>query len=239
MSRLVSVVVLVAVWITPLGCRQPRQPLPPDGAAAAVVDPPPVSSPADDYRSARYQEAVRGLAYDSGFVEFDDDADEVRAMAPPHVELADLLAQADAMMQVNRYVTAIKLCTAAVLVYPGAAESYETLGRALLAKRKTPQAAAAFRSALRLDPARFETRYVLGLALWMEGDLQAAEAEWQRLLQTAPDYGPAHQRLALGSYYAGNYATAWRHVHAGESSGAGVPVHFRRLLQDKMPEPTP
>ena len=56
-------------------------------------------------------------------------------------------------------------------------------------------------------------------------------------LRLDPACGPAHQRLAIWSYYQGDFAGAWKHVYAAREAGDPVPPQFLEQLRARMPEP--
>ena len=190
-----------------------------------------------DYREARYRNAVRGLTYQSGFVEVGADAADVLAEGHAGEGVDVLLERGEGQLGENRVVEALATYTLAVLVDPAAPSAYEGLGRAVVAKGKAENAIASFRTALRIDPSLSEARYRLGAAYSMRGRLQEAVDAWQELVDLDPNHAKAHERLAIALYYLHDYEGAWRHVHAAEALDYKVPPQFRPLLQAQMPEP--
>jgi tetratricopeptide (TPR) repeat protein len=195
------------------------------------------TSPIEDYRQALYQEAIRGLTYESGFVEFAEDAQEVLAEVPPGTDAATLVTRGAAELEQNIAIAAIKTLTLAVLLDPEVPAAYQGLGRAFLGKGKTEEAIACFRSALRLDPNLIDTRFELALTYWRQADYQEAIETWRHVLTLDPNHARTHERLSIALYYLGDYKDAWRHVHAAEALDQEVPPQFRRLLEARMPEP--
>lgn len=68
------------------------------------------------------------------------------------------------------------------------------LGNLLMAHQRAPEAIAAYRRALSLQPDMPEAAYNLGVALFQQGDWQEAKALFQQTLEQHPD----HHRCCLG-----------------------------------------
>jgi len=195
------------------------------------------SPPIEDYRNARYRHAIRGLTYESGFVELGTDAQEVLAEGHRGEDFDALLERGADRLEHNMVIEALETYTLAVLVDSAAASAYEGLGRAFVAKGKTENAIASFRTALRLDPSLTEARYRLGAAYWMQGGFQEAVEMWREVVDLDSNHVMTHERLAIALYYLGDYQGSWGHVHAAEALGHVVPPQFRPLLETQMPEP--
>jgi len=194
------------------------------------------ASPPNEYRRRLTQEALRGLTYDSGRVEIDEAAAaelvaglDVSEAEAEHNRAVEALAQ-------NRVLEAISANTRAVLLAPAEPRYYEELGYALLAKRMSDKAAAAFRSALDRDAGAIRARLGLGFALQRLGDLDGSIETLEQVVAQTPDDTHARSRLAISYYYAERDVDAWRHVHAVEARGAQVPPQFRALLAARTPE---
>ena len=74
---------------------------------------------------------------------------------------------------------------------------YNSLGAALRALRKVPDAVACYRRALQLKPEFAEAHYNLGNALRDQGSLDDAVACYRRALELKPDHAAAHSNLGV------------------------------------------
>jgi Flp pilus assembly protein TadD len=137
----------------------------------------------------------------------------------------------------NAVIESLRAHTRAVLLAPEDPTYYEGLGEALLAKRKSVEAAAAFRSALDRSPESIRARFGLANALSRMGERDGAITEYQELVARDRNHGKAHSRLAISLYFAGRDSEAWEHVHQAEALGADVPPQFRQLLARRTAEP--
>ena len=237
-SVVIGVVVLVfsTVILMLVGTRESEkahvlsEPLVVSGNAKAA-------SPIEDYRQARYLDAIRGLTYESGFVELDTNAQEVLGEGHAGEDVDALLERGAEQLEHNMVIEALETYTLAALVDPTAASAYEGLGRAFVTKGKTENAIASFRTTLRVDPILTEARYRLGAAYWMQGDFQEAVDTWQEVVDLDSNHARTHERLAIALYYMSDYQGSWQHVHAAEALGYEVPPQFRPLLEAQMAEP--
>jgi predicted Zn-dependent protease len=102
-----------------------------------------------------------------------------------------LTGRAEALIQLGRPEAAEPLLRAALQREPRSVTGYTLLGSALAARepadRFAAPAEAAFREALRLDPASPEAAYGLGLLLLREGRSREALSLFRDLLRRAPD----------------------------------------------------
>lgn len=196
-------------------------------------DPP----PAGDYRRYRTWQALRGLNFDSGLVTIDQaEADQIAARGTVEQALARY-AEAVAELERNHATEALGLFRDAILIWPDSAVFYEGLGRALIAKKKTREALAAFRTAVTLDPTLVSSQLLVADMLNRLGERIAAAQQYEQVLQLQPAHATAHVRLAIIRYYLGQDELAWHHLHAADALGADVPAQFRRLLAARTPEP--
>lgn len=195
------------------------------------------TSPIDDYRAARRKAAMRGLRYDTGFVTIHvEEAAQIVSGRDPAASAA-AIAEGHALLEEGQQVGAIAAMTRAVLLAPEEPAAYDALGDVLTFKGRVEEAAAAFRTSLRLDPARTETRVRLANAQQMLNEFDAAIESWQMVLRDTPNDSLPHTRVAILHYYQGDFAAAWKHVHAAEALGGSVPPQFRPLLAERMAEP--
>ena len=95
------------------------------------------ASPIEDYRKARYQNAIRGLTYESGFVEVASDWQQVLEEAWAGENVDALLERGAGQLQKNMVIDALQTYTLAVLVDPEIPGAYQGLAGAFIAKGKT------------------------------------------------------------------------------------------------------
>ncbi|MHC4413984.1 MAG: tetratricopeptide repeat protein [Planctomycetota bacterium] len=211
-----------------------------DNATARETGPAAPQTPQDvmpeDPRSERaealFQVAVRGLSFETGFVDVVDLLDRSdRSVAMRH--------QAEGLeaLESNRFTDAVARLTFAVRAAPDWPVAYHGLGQALEAKGRTEHAVASYRTALRLEPGRVDARFDLASALARLGREHEAIEEMERVCELDPQRGEAQERLAIWSYYTGDNAAAWRHVHAAHDLGRTLPPQFMALLEGQMAEP--
>ncbi len=182
-------------------------------------------------KEARFREAVKGLDFESGLVVVvEATGDDPKQAAAYHAEALQRLEQ-------NRFTGALTMLARAVRTDPQYASGYEGLGRALQAKGKGQYAVAAYRTALMLQPDFVEAQYDLASALARLDRRDEAITEMLRVLELDPQHARAHERLAIWSYYIGDAATAWRHVHAARDLAREPPPQFITLLETQMPDP--
>jgi tetratricopeptide (TPR) repeat protein len=88
------------------------------------------------------------------------------------------------------------------------AQAYNTLGALFAEHNHTSCAVESFQSALRLDPASWQSRYNLAIALVQKGDLGGAEAQLRKAVHQDPNSAAAHNALGLVLEKAGQQAQA-------------------------------
>jgi tetratricopeptide (TPR) repeat protein len=199
------------------------------------------SSPAEagampvDSRTAqkdpRFQEAVKGLDFDSGLVVVVEATGEDPGLALEYRE------QGLRRLESNRLTGALTMLTKAVRTDPQYAAGYVALGRGLTAKGKVEYALAAFRTALVLEPDNVSAQYELASALGRLNRRAEAVTEMLRVVELDPIHAEAHERLAIWYYYVGDAAVAWQHVGVARDLGREPPPQFLALLETQMPEP--
>jgi tetratricopeptide (TPR) repeat protein len=220
---------------TPASPAPPAPPAPQVAAAAPADASPPGASPISERDRARQEAfalAVEGLRFDSGTLEVDALGPADPAAAATRVQVGDDL------MARNLHVEAIAEFGIAARTAPELAAPYERLGWALLHKGKYAEAVASFRAAVRQDPST-ANRLALARGLEMSGERAAAIAALREIVAADPAAGPAHSRLAINLYYAGEYAASWAHVHAARRAGTNPPPQFIPLLEARMSDPGP
>lgn len=114
-----------------------------------------------------------------------DEANRVVTLEPDFATSHQLLAE---MLAISRKRNeAVKAAAHAISLDPESAAAHETLGFALMhAKRRGPEAEAALRTALALDPARSTARFNLGLVLRQQGRAQEAMGITRALVVETP-----------------------------------------------------
>ncbi|MHC4082509.1 MAG: tetratricopeptide repeat protein [Planctomycetota bacterium] len=215
----------LAVTLASQACQTSQETSPEAAGAMPVVD----SRTA--LKEARFQEAVKGLDFDSGLVVVVEATGDDPQLALEYHE------QGLERLESNRLTGALTMLARAVRTDPQYARGYASLGRALQAKGKGQYALAAFRTALMLDPDNVSARYELALALARLDRRDEAIAEMLRVLQLDPQHAPAHERLAIWYYYGGDVDSSWQHVHAARDLGREPPPQFIALLETQSPEP--
>lgn len=195
------------------------------------------TAPPSHYRQALLADAMRGLRYDGGRVEIDEPVAATIVRRGPLEEALAEHERGEDLLRRNMRIQAIKAHTRAVLIAPDEPILYEGLGLALLAKGKTPEAVAAFRTALDLEPGLLEARWNLAQALQRQRRFEEAAETFRLVISQDPDHGLAHARLAVVLYYLNDDVGAWTHVRQAEALGAPVPPQFRELLARRTAEP--
>ncbi len=100
-------------------------------------------------------------------------------------------------LEINQPDTAIDVLQLATLLAPEHPETHYNLGIAYERRGKLKQAEQEILLSLRLDPLQVDARNQLGVIYAEEGNYSRARAEWQELADSAPDYSPARENLAL------------------------------------------
>lgn len=246
MKRIRDGACIICAVVALAGCQQQR---PAVGSNSAAPDRPALAGDADafagpanpieNYKQARMAAAMRGLRYDGGLVQIDATAAASIVDHRSHDEARAAAARGRALLEQGDFVDAVAAHTRAVLLGPDLPEMYDDLGLALTFKGRIEEAAAAYRTALGLDPGRVESRARLANTQQMLNDFPGAIESWRQVLDARPEDVEAHARIAILLYYVGDYAAAWRHVHAAERAGGSVPPQFRPLLAERLSEPQP
>jgi tetratricopeptide (TPR) repeat protein len=179
-------------------------------------------------RRAVFAAATEGVRFD---------ADRVVVETPLVGDAPAFNAAGWAALELGDRDDAIASFVKAVRSAPDDADGYAGLAEALARKSKMDLALAAYRSAIDLRPDDRDLRYDYAQRLSWSNDRAGAAREMRAALTIDPTFGPAHERLAIWSYYDGDYAAAWRHVHAAEAGGKPVPPQFVQLLSAQMPDP--
>jgi tetratricopeptide (TPR) repeat protein len=198
------------------------------GASPAVEG----ASPKSQLEARRLEEATRGLRFAKDRVEVTAKSGNDRAAA-----VAKTASATKVMNERNIWFVAVGAFRDAVLADPRHAPAYVGLADALLMEGKTDMAEAALRTAVRLDGRDPEARYRLGLLRQMDSDYAGAVREWREVAKFAPGHADVYARMAIASYYARDYRSAWEYLSQAEARKQNVPPQFKPLLQEVSPRP--
>ena len=147
--------ILLAILIT--GCQKETNQSDVKEASAAQITPEntssaePISRKGNSYRAALLLDAMKGLRYENDEVTVHqlEAAQVLRGLEG--AQAATEFQRGVELLNKNHIIESIRFHTHAVLLEPDNTEFYTGLGRALLVKRKQPQARAALNTALELD----------------------------------------------------------------------------------------
>lgn len=168
-------------------------------------------------------------------------ADGVRVSGRPLTNRAksirSLQAAERALTVDNTPVKAAGLFRDAILADPTYALPYEGLARALMVKGDAKIVEACLRTAIKLDPTRDRSRFLLGTSAQMRGDYDAALEAWKVLVAQNPEYPDAYARMAIAAYYQGDTSAAHRYLREADRRKQNVPPQFRELLLEGRAQP--
>ncbi|MCC6971720.1 MAG: tetratricopeptide repeat protein [Phycisphaerales bacterium] len=119
----------------------------------------------------------------------------------------------------------------AIRMNPKNADAFFGLGNSVTMRGKTNEAIAAYATALELRPGWIQARYELGMGYWKANRMDEATAQFRAILDQDARHGPAHERLAVAAYYAGDKQEALRHAAAAKAAGTDVPAQLYELLK--------
>ncbi len=204
-------------------CQSTPEAMDANGGAARPPD------PLQDFKEARFENAIAGLDFTTGVAFVVEPTGEDRGRAG--VYYADGLER----LAGNHLTGSIRLFAMAVRTDPDWTIAWNGLGRALQAKGKGEHAVAAFRTALAQDKEFAEGQYNLAFGLARLGRRADAIVEMNRLLELDPGNAAAHERLAIWYYYNGDDDAAWQHVHAARDLGREPPAQLVTLLEGRPP----
>lgn len=184
-------------------------------------------------KEARWQDAIRGLDFETGRVIVLTPAARVNVLRARRTYREGL----EALVVRHDYVGAIGLFRDALEDDPNFGEVYEPLGDALRGKGRSAWTVAAYRTAIEAGFDSADLRSKLAMQLWGMDQFDDAVAEMTMASEIEPARAETHERLAVWSYYLGDDAAAWRHVHAARARGGDVPPQFIPLLERRIPDP--
>jgi tetratricopeptide (TPR) repeat protein len=82
-----------------------------------------------------------------------------------------------------------------------------------------------------------EVHFLVGTALMKLERFEEAAKEFQDALNLRPNFGEAHNNLAVVLYYRRDYPGCWEHLRAAEHAGVRVDPQFKEELTAIFPEP--
>lgn len=191
----------------------------------------PPSSPKEQLDEARMEQATRGLI-------IRDDAIRVQTTRRDAATGERLREKAERVMVVeNACFLAVGAFRDALMADPTNAKTFEGLARAFLMEGKTDEATPALLSAIKLNPKLSSARYELGLVRQMDGDYAEAVQDWRELVAYDPGFRDVYARMAIASYYAQDYGSAWAYLADADKRHQAVPPQFRPLLKEVAARP--
>ena len=147
--------------------------------------------------SPQQEAKLRALGYVAGGGENKGGGAETAGADPKDkIEIANLMAEANFLVEEDKYQQAIPMLQKVVAKDPGVAAAYTALGSAWTALGKYAQATAALRKAVELRPESVMAHYELGMALFQTGELKAAAPEFEAAVAGSPESADMHYSLA-------------------------------------------
>jgi protein O-mannosyl-transferase len=120
---------------------------------------------------------------------------------------------------------------------PGSAPAWATLGSALAAGGRAPEAIGAFRRAVAIDPAYFHARLSLGVTLAIAGDDEASVSELQEAVRLRPERIEPRIQLALSLVASGRHAAAIEQLEAAGRIDRGAANRYLETTANFQPRP--
>ncbi|MEW5884406.1 MAG: tetratricopeptide repeat protein [Armatimonadota bacterium] len=198
-------------------------------------------NPIENYKQARFREAIRGLDYSSGRVTINER--EAREVVPPGspLEFDTQMEDAEALLLDNAYVESIAAFTKAVILSPESADAYVGLARSLRTKGELEMGLAALRTSLDLRPDHVGTRYLYAEFLWQNNETQESKTALEELT-TLPAFtdedrayqGEAWRMLASAYWYDGNPRRALDAANKAVEYGVDVPPQLLDLINEAL-----
>ncbi len=198
-------------------------------------------NPIENYKQARFREAIRGLDYSSGRVTINEL--EAREVVPPGSPLKfdEQMEAAEALLLDNAYVESIASFTKAVILNPESADAYVGLARSLRTKGELEMGLAALRTSLDLRPDHIGTRFLHAEFLWQNNETAESKAALEELT-TLPAFtdedrkyqGEAWRMLASAYWYDGNPRQALDAAHKAIENGVDVPPQLLDLINEAL-----
>lgn len=225
----ISLLMALGVALSMAGCAKEEAKKPIDDKKAPMGS---GLNPEERLDEERLAQATDGLRFQGGLV-------TVAAPKASDQRTGETLRQKAEQVTAERntWFVSVGAFRDAIIADPGNAKSYEGLARALLLEGKTDRAEAALGTAVKLSPKFAKARYELGMVKQMDSDYVGAVAEWQSLTQIDPGYSDVFARMAIASYYAQDYTSAWKYLAQADQRKQSVPPQFRPLLREADPRP--
>ncbi|MER3412986.1 MAG: hypothetical protein C4341_01875 [Armatimonadota bacterium] len=198
-------------------------------------------SPIENYKQARFREAIRGLDYSSGRVTVNQR--EARQVVPPGspMDFKAEMEEAEALLLDNAYVEAIAAYTKAVIVNPKSPDAYVGLAKSLRTKGELKMGLAALRTSLDLRPEHLETRFLYAEFLWQDDQWLDSKAALEKLIalpaSTNEDrryQGEAWRMLASAYWYDNNPRKALEAANKAVENGVDVPPQLLDLIHEAI-----
>lgn len=82
-----------------------------------------------------------------------------------------------------------------------------------------------------------EIHFLVGTAHMKLEQFEEAAKEFREALALRPNFGEAHNNLAVVLYYRRDYPACWEHLRAAEQAGVRVDPQFKEELTAVFPEP--
>lgn len=190
------------------------------------------ASPKEQLDEQRMEEATKGLVFGPHGIT----VAQTRTPDPVRGEQLRKSAEKVAMTTNAAFILA-GAYRDAILADPSNAKSYEGLARAFLSEGETSRAKPALETAVKLDPRFTQARYELGMVHQMGSDYAGAVAEWKELAAIDPTYRDVFARMAIASYYASDFGSAYGYLAEADKRKQNVPSQFRGLLKEAAPRP--
>lgn len=181
-------------------------------------------------KETRFLTAIQGLSFDTGLVviEPNNSRSNYKLGAELHEQGLEAYSR-------NRVIDALTLFNKAIHAAPDLAVVYNSLGKSLHAEGEADYALASYRTALSLDEGLIEAKYNIAFHLGMTGKRVQAIEMMKEVLVADPKNAIGHERIAIWSYYLGDYETSWQHALAAEALGHNLPPQFIALLEKQSP----
>lgn len=217
-----------------VGCTQSE-------ATTAVAESERGLNPIENYKQARFREAIRGLDYSSGRVRVNPR--EAREVVPPGSPLRfdAQMQEANSLLEGNAYVESIAAFTKAVILNPESPDAYVGLAKSLRTKGELKMGLAALRTSLDLRPDHFETRFLFAEFLWQNNETAESKNTLEALVllpaKTDEDrryQGEAWRMLASAYWYDGNPRKALDAANKAIENGVDVPPQLLDLIHEAL-----
>lgn len=180
----------------------------------------------------RMAEATKGLSFSTGRVLVSVQRPGDRAAAVKACNLAE-----QSLITENSWFVCAGKFRDAILLDPTYAPSYEGMARAFLLEGDVERATAAVKTAVSKDPTFSKAEFLLGTVTQMNGDFDGAVKVWRNLVAHDPNYPDTFARMAVCSYFAHDYTSAYQYLAEADKRKQNVPAQFRPLLKEAAQRP--